>query len=99
MDAWESDSLAAQRPPRTLVVLAMLVAAAGLFSWLGAYALMDALTVAGLVPPWMPDHDPRPQWMVTGFVSLLAVFLVVGGLVQWMSRRQLRGIDAQEDED
>lgn len=70
-------------PPktRTSVVLALLLLAAGLFSYLGAYAVSGALVGAGVLEPWPPDADPRPGWMLTGFcimLGLLAVPAVLG---------------------
>jgi hypothetical protein len=71
----------------------MLAATALVFSYLGAYALSGALIAADMLSPWSPNHDPRPRWLVVGFVSLTAAFVVVAALFKWLSRRQLREID------
>jgi amino acid permease len=83
--------------PNTLTVLLTLLAAAGLFSWLGAYALTNALISAEAIPPWT-GQDPRPRWMAILFVSILTGFLVIGSIFRFMSSRQLRHIDAMSDD-
>ena len=83
--------------PRTVTVLGMLIAAAAGFSYLGAYAVANALRAADVIT-W-PDHaDPRPRWMVFGFTSLLALFILLSLIFRRMSKRQLRSIDALADE-
>jgi len=90
----ESVSPAVAQPrPRTITVLGMLTAAALVFSYLGAYALADALVAAEVLQAWPRESDPRPRWLLVGFVSLLGTFLVVGALFKWMSRRELQQID------
>src|SRR5688500_17680035 len=62
----ESTALSARRP-RTLTVLGLIAAAALVFSYLGAYALADALVSAEVLQAWPRDSDPRPRWMLVGF--------------------------------
>lgn len=75
------------------MVLGLLMAAALVFSYLGAYALADALVAAEVLQAWPRNRDPRPGWMLMGFVSLLGTFLIIGGLFKWFTRRELRHID------
>lgn len=79
--------------PHTLTVLLLLIAAAATFSYLGAYAVSDALVNADVLPHWSPGADPRPGWMLSGFGVLLLTFLTVAGAARFFSRRQLRKID------
>jgi uncharacterized BrkB/YihY/UPF0761 family membrane protein len=99
-DCEQSDALPPQaRPPRTLTVLILLAAAALIFSYLGSYALAGALVDAEVLSPWTPDQDPRPRWLLGGFVILMFLFLSLGALFRWLSRRQLRAIDAMETDE
>jgi hypothetical protein len=103
---WESD-LAAPEPRtpvgrgafRTGQALAWLLAASAVLSFLGSYAMSDALVKAEVIPGWPANADPRPRWMLTGFVALTGGFALVGGLARWLAGRQLRSIDAMADED
>jgi predicted PurR-regulated permease PerM len=83
--------------PRTVNVLVLLAVVAAVFSYLGAYAGTNALLKAELIEKWPPGHDPRPKWMLIGFVGMLAALLIVGVLLRWSSNRQLRRLDAMED--
>ena len=78
--------------PRTITVLAVLIAAAAGFSYLGAYAVANALKQAEVIT-WPAGTDPRPRWMVFGFTTLLSLFLAISILLRRMSRRQLKRID------
>ena len=82
------------RPPRTIVVLAMLAGTALIFSYLGAYAVAGALVRAEVVAPWDAGSDPRPTWLIKGFFGLLGVFVLIAALARFFSWRQLRHIDA-----
>src|SRR5687767_2061526 len=82
--------------PRTITVLAMLIAAAAGFSYLGAYAVANALRAAEVIT-WPAGTDPRPRWMVFGFTTLLGLFLAISILLRRMSKRQLRRIDELAD--
>lgn len=89
---------ALQRLVKTLVVLAVLLATAGMFSYLLAYAMTDALATAKVLPRYQSDSDPRPMWMIRAFVTLTFTFVAVGCFARLLSRRQLRRIDAMADE-
>lgn len=97
MTYFDLDNPIPERRPNTLMVLGLLVAAAGLFSYLGAYAVADALVGSGVLPAWPHDHDPRPHWLLHGFVTLMIVFCVIGAAFRWTSRRQLHRIDEIAD--
>src|SRR4051812_25594225 len=47
------------KTPKTLTVLALLVGAAFIFSWLASYAVTDALVAAGVMGGWGHGEDPR----------------------------------------
>lgn len=79
--------------------MALLVTAAGVLSYLLAYAGADALMAADVLPSWPVDRDPRPRWLVFCFASLLGTFLLMGGLFRYLSRRQLRRIDGIADDE
>jgi hypothetical protein len=85
--------------PNTLTVLALLAAAAATFSYLAAYAVANALVTADVLSAWPRDHDPRPRWFVTGFVTLLGLFLAAATAARFLSQRQLRRIDEMSDGD
>ena len=90
-----SDPLEPPRP-KTLTVVAMLIAAALILSYLMAYAVTNALVAAEVVSRWPPGSDPRPLRMCFGFIALMTAFTLVASLAQWMSRRQLKRIDEME---
>ena len=85
------------RGPRTVNVLVLLLVVAAVFSYLGAYAGTNALLKAELIERWPAGHDPRPKWMLFGFVGMLAALLLIGVLLRWSSNRQLRRLDAMEE--
>lgn len=82
------------------MVLVLMTLAAGVFSYLGAFAVTGTLAAADVIDKWPPHNDPRPRWMAVSFATLLASFLVIATLFRWTSSRQLRRLDAlaQEDE-
>jgi hypothetical protein len=84
--------------PRTLTVLGLLATAALVLSYLGAYALANALLAAEMIAPWPAGNDPRPRWLVTGFVMLMGFFGAIALAARFFSTRQLRSIEAMEDE-
>jgi len=51
-----------QATPRALTVLAMLALAALTFSYLGAYAVTNALVAENVISPFAQGRDPRPRW-------------------------------------
>jgi len=94
------DQLQSEAPrPRTTSVLALLAAAALIFSYLVSYALTNALVAANLMQRWAPGHDPRPRRMLIGFVALLMLIMAIGATARWISKRQLARIDEMEEEE
>jgi hypothetical protein len=87
------------RKAHTMNVLVLLLVAAAVFSYLGAYAATNALVAANLLNPWPAGDDPRPRWMLDGFVSLLTLFTGVATFLKWSSGRQLRRLDAMEEDE
>jgi len=83
--------------PRTLTVLTLLAGAAATFAYLGAYAVANVLVTADILPAWPRDHDPRPRWFVSGFVTLLGLFMALATAARFLSDRQLRRIDEMSD--
>jgi hypothetical protein len=98
MDSIYMDQSPGERP-RTVGVLVLLAFFAVVLSWLGVYGLTNALITADLLPPWPGGYDPRPKWMLGGFVGLLTLFSLMMGIVRWLSGRQLRRIDQMADGD
>ena len=88
-----------RRGPRTINVLALLAAAAAVFSYLGAFAVVNALVAAGLLDKWPPDRDPRLRWMLLAFASLIGAFLLVALLFKWTSWRQTKRLDSLSEAD
>ncbi len=84
---------------RTINVLILLVLAALVFSYLGAYAVTNTLVNADMLPRWPAGQDPRPRWMLTGFFTLLGVFGTAAICFRVLSGRQLRSLDALADAD
>ena len=98
MDGMEQDTPQAEQPPNVWKILGTLTGASLLFSWLGAYAVTNALANADIIRRVSRDHDPRPLWMLETFLSLLAIFILGGGFMRILSRRQLRRLAAMETE-
>ena len=90
---------ASSRIVGTIKVAFLLLAAAVLFSYLGAFALTNALVSADLLEHWPPGHDPRPRWMITAFVALTGAFSIVGVWLKWTSWRQMRRLDTIANDD
>ena len=82
---------------RTINVLILLMVAALVFSYLGAYAVTNTLVAADMLPRWAPKADPRPRWMLIGFVTLLGSFGSIALVLRFLSGRQLRSLDALAD--
>jgi hypothetical protein len=98
MNEPDFESAPAAPRPRTATVLAFLAAAAAIFSYLGAYAMVSALLKAEMLKPWPPTHDPRPKWFVISFGILLCIFVVLCLAARCSSGRQIRRIDEMEEE-
>lgn len=92
-----SDEMAQARP-RTVTVLTLLMTTSLVFSYLFAYGLPAALVGAGMLAPWSSGNDPRMRWMLTVFASMMGVFMCVGGIVRFLSRQQMRRIDAMTED-
>ena len=83
----------------TIKVAVLLLTAALLFSYLGAFALANALVSADLLEHWPAGHDPRPRWMITAFVALTGAFSIIGAWLKWTSWRQMRRLDTIANDD
>jgi hypothetical protein len=83
--------------PRTSTVLVLLVLAAALFSYIGAYPMTKALAGANLIAPITSEHDPRPIWAASAFVAMLLAAGMVAVALRFMSRQQLKSIDTMEE--
>jgi hypothetical protein len=84
--------------PKLATVIGLLALTSLTFSYLGAYAVSGALVQAEVLHRWQPGHDPRPKWLVAGFVLLLTAFVGIGGLARFLSRRELRHIDKMSED-
>jgi uncharacterized BrkB/YihY/UPF0761 family membrane protein len=84
-------------PPRTAIVLVVLALVALVISWIGAYAVTNALVAADVLAPWSPGDDPRPHRMGILFICLLALLAAAALMFRWVSARQLRRLDALAD--
>lgn len=85
---------AGPRGPRSGTVLVFLAAAAIIFSYIGCYAVTNALVAANMMGEFSPGSDPRPRWMITTFGVLFGVFIVFAGLFRLTNARQMRRIDS-----
>jgi H+/Cl- antiporter ClcA len=81
--------------PRTTTVITLLTIAAVTFSYLIAYAMTSALLKAEILKPWPHDHDPRPKWFAMIFLILTGIFLTIGLIARFATRRQLNQIDPE----
>src|SRR5579871_6372175 len=94
----DSDEATAMAPkPNTLAVLALLAMAAGIFSYLGAYAVTNALANADIIRPISRAHDPRLRWALSGFAMLMTFFGLFALVFRIIGRRQVRRIDRMND--
>ena len=98
-ETFEDDSAVAEPKPRTWTVLGLLVAAAGTFSYLGAFAVTDALAKVDVIHPVSKEHDPRLLWAAIGFVTIMSLFLVVAVVMRHLSARQFKCIDQMTEGD
>lgn len=95
----DPDDVTPLQKPGTAKVLTLLALTSLTFSYLGSYAVAGALVSAEVIHPWSAGADPRPRWLAIGFCSLLATFILLGGVVRCLSRRQLQRIDEMAQED
>src|SRR5688572_16670151 len=84
-----SDSADTAPKSGLIKVLCLLAVTAVLFSYLGAYAVAGVLANADLIPKWSPAADPRPKWMLAGFILLVVVFSLIALVFRIVSRRNL----------
>jgi hypothetical protein len=82
-----------EQPPRTLTVLGLLALTALTFSYLGAFAVTNALVAANVMQPWSHGHDPRFRWLVTGFCVLMLVFMTAGEFLRRWGKSDFKAID------
>jgi hypothetical protein len=82
--------------PKILFVMGVLAAVALTFSFLGSYAVYNALVSAGVVQQFT-GKDPRPKWLVIGFCVLMVLFVGIAEFFRFLSRRQFKAIDAMAD--
>lgn len=98
MDDLEFETAPPPARPNTTTVIGLLAVVAAVFSYLITYAMANALVAAEFLKPWAKDHDPRPMWFIVCFVVLITVFAAFGATARMMSARNLRQIDAMEQE-
>ncbi|MGF1635194.1 MAG: hypothetical protein ACFCVE_15185 [Phycisphaerae bacterium] len=82
-----------QPRPNGLFVLAVVVLAAGLASYLISYGLADTLIAAELLKPAV-GSDPRPRWLVLTFASVMSAAGFMWLLGRVLAGRQVRKLDA-----
>lgn len=93
------DSSSPAKPPRTLTVLGLLALTALTFSYLGAYAVTNALVANQVMSPIATVRDPRPRWLLTSFCVLMLIFMAIGAAVRRLSRRDFAAIDQMVEAD
>jgi hypothetical protein len=90
----EPDNIvAAPKPPSTFTVLGLLALTSLTFSYLGSYALTNALVSEHVIQPWSRSHDPRPRWLATLFCVLMLTFMVGGEFLRRWGRSDFKAID------
>ena len=82
---------------KTITVLALLLVAAMVFSYLAAFAATGALLSAGLIDKWPPHADPRPRWMMIAFCSMTGSFTLIATVTKLAAWRQMKRLDASAD--
>lgn len=98
MNEVEFETAPPPQRPRTTTVLAVLVLTAAVLSYLGAYAMANALVAAEVLRPWSRDNDPRFGWFVAGFFILITLFTGIGAAARFISARHLKQIEETEQE-
>ena len=83
-----------EEPKRMLTPVIMLLVATCVLSYLACFAVPSALVNAELMPPWPPNADPRPMWMLHTFCWLMGSMVVLAAIMRFLSWRQCRRIDA-----
>lgn len=87
------------RKPSTVTVLLLLMSMAAVFSYLGAYALRDALIRSNMIHPTAGARDTRLFWAIATFTAQMVGFLGVAIFMRFLSWRQFRRIDQMVDAD
>lgn len=98
MEDLEFETAPLPERPKTTTVIGLITGVAVVFSYLISYAMANALAAAEVIKPWPRDHDPRPLWFGICFVVLLVLFSGLGAAARFLSARNLREIDAMEQE-
>jgi hypothetical protein len=99
MNEVEFESAPVPTRPSTLTVVGMLSLTAATLSYLGSYAIANALVAAELLKAWPRDHDPRPRWFMTGFAILISLFLIIVGAARRSSAKQMKRIEEEMEAD
>lgn len=84
--------------PGTMTVLGLLTGVALIFSYLVAFAAVNALVAAEVIARWPAGQDPRVKYFVISFVSLMGFFLLMYGMARYATRRQMQAMDEIEEE-
>jgi hypothetical protein len=96
MEDSEFNAAPCPRRPRTITVLGLLTVAAAVLSYLGSYAMTNALVAADVLHPWPVDRDPRPQWFCITFVVLISAFVTIGSVGRMAITRHMRQFEKME---
>jgi hypothetical protein len=96
MEATEMEFAQPERS-RTPFVVALLALAAATFSYLGAFAIPQALIASQVIHPWPAGHDPRLRWIGISFAVLMMTFMVGSAVARILNSRELKNIDAMID--
>ena len=99
MNETEFISAPSPRRPRTVTVLGLLASAAAVLSYLGTYAMSNALVAADVLKPWPADSDPRPHWFWSTFLVLILLFLAVASLARFTLARHFRQFERMENDE
>ena len=91
-----SIEMAHEPRPKILFVMGVLAAVALTFSFLGSYAVYNALVSAGVLQQF-EGKDPRPRWLMIGFGVLMVLFIGIAEFFRFLSKRQFKKIDAMAD--
>ena len=93
----EAENEFAPKPPKLATVLTFVAAFAVIVSWIGVYAVTNALISTDTMSPFPQGQDPRPRWMLQSFGAIFATFSVIAVYFQWSSWRQMKQIDEMAD--
>lgn len=88
-----------QSKPSTITVVMLLMSMAAVFSYLGAYALRDALIRSNMIHPTAGARDTRLFWAIAAFTGQMIAFLCIAVFMKFLSWRQFRRIDQMLEAD